>query len=184
MSPPRGLLIAIKKNDWDKIAKWDLTTGSVDTVTEYLRRAIVNGNIALIRLFAKYQREENIDVSRNIAPESMYVMHRLGYRFDIKFLRTGLFIHYNNTRHIDWLMKHCDPPPSEEFFIWLYLESLETGIQPRILRHLIYRSFLQRYLDEDTIQDMKIVLREGLDDLPKELIHEVCLYLFICSPPL
>jgi len=178
---------AIASNDWDTIASLShLLEIRYHEILKILDDVLVRRDITMTRLVGdrcRYRSPFEADAIE-------FVMWRGDFKMAVILHKSGFIIHEHaisilvrrstNLRFIDWAMKNCKPPLGKEFIHWI--ECFETDIEPRILRHLIYRSSIQRYLDKETIDLMENVLQKGLDDLPRELIHEICEYLFLCPP--
>jgi len=191
MAEFKRLCQAVLSNDWDTIASLSYLLVStsirtIDVIEDVLDRRdipmtrLVCGRCRGISPYAAYSmgfamKRENFKMA--------VILHKLGH-IVWAYDTCSLMRRSTNLRFIDWAMKNCEPPLGKEFIDWKeQLENFKMDIEPRILQHMVYRSFIQRYLDEETIDLMKNVLQKGFDDLPKELIHEICLYLFLCSPP-
>jgi len=176
---------AVLSNDWDTIASLSYLLVSTSVkFTETINAALVRQDIAMIRLV--YGR------FRDISPFAAYsmgfvmchgnfkmavILDRLGYIVRERDIRL-LVQSSKNLRFIDWAVKKCKPPPKEGFIDFHYAHITSKNI----LQYLAYRSFLPKYyMDEEAVNRMMNVLQEGFDDLPKELIHEICEYLFLCS---
>jgi len=188
---------AVSSNDWDTIASLShlLETRSIKII-DIIDAALDRQDIAMARLVCGRCR----DTSCYAVYAVEYAMERQDFKMAVILGKLGYIVrghdirllmwratdvgHPTNLLLIDWAMEKYKPQFDEEFIDWIeHLEYYKWSLYPRILQHMVYRSFIQRYLDEETIDLMKNVLQKGFDDLPKELIHEICLYLFLCSPP-
>jgi len=185
---------AVQKNDWDAIytISRSLTVWSLG-----LHVAAWNTNIAMIHLFNK-------GISESLKPtfatfiqqiiiddkwQSIVILYRLGYDFDRRH-QYQCIISTSNTRYLDWMMSLFEPDIPEPIYNVAQLQSVNRDmarawlIPAEIIRHLIYRNWAIGFFDQETLTGMKNVLSTThLDQLPDDLLYEICQYMFTCFPP-
>jgi len=187
----------IRRNDWDGIVK---LTPILDKDEEARQIAIgsaaTKGHLTLIHFLLR--RYPHLLLSKDDSPtrhalnynriQAAQVLYRFGYAIDEVGIRELLF-GSKNLQFIDWAMKKCKTPLDSCFIEWLHtifdMDDIYMsfwGINQEVYRFLIYRSYLSRYIDTKTFEDMEKVLGNDFEAFPRELIHEISEYLFLCSP--
>jgi len=195
------LFDAICLNDWDEISTFMGIIKSDPLLSfNVIHWSVFYENIALTHLFAKLPHVNRTGVLEVAVDYCQYwmcqVIFKLGFETIqeesiMKLLRTVKALDGiddpGHVQFVQWALKKCDPPPSSEFIRWFRDDFLANSYyrNNEVVRHFVYRSLYIGYLDGETITRMESVLvqAEEFNLLPRELIREICLYLFICSPP-
>jgi len=165
----------IADNDWDILAEWlnDRSRYVSDDLASY---AAFCENIAIMHLFSKYFRpiqDVNGDLMGTAMFESNFISTQVLYKLGYPAKRTqcvALLCRTTNIKFIDWTInKYHITYDGPQIF------------DPVIEVHLVYRGFLLRAPSVGTLTDMKEAIGAAFEMFPQELIHEVCLYLFLPS---
>jgi len=160
---------SILNNDWDLMSYYSYRIQE----GESCEIAISCGNIAALHHFLPFCNSvSNILMKTCIAYnrfQCAQILYRLGHRLGRLELEECLRIS-RNLEFVDWIIK--------KYPIVLHCYD-RSFLFPTTEKHLVYRGVLfLRVPSVGMLTDMKEAIGGGFKNLPGELVHEVCLYLF------